>query len=100
MKQILLSKLYPIPKYTEEEIRQAQKEYNGKVQRTPAAEKPRSLHRIDDDDFPEELKKKNQNKQEKSNLIARAELKDESDKETDDKPENNKDESEENSSDE
>ncbi|NLB16312.1 MAG: YidC/Oxa1 family membrane protein insertase [Clostridiales bacterium] len=103
LKQALLWKLYPVPKFTEEEIRQAQKEYNGKVQRAPAAEKPRSLHRIDDDDFPDELRKKNQNKQEKTNLIAKAELKDESDKSTDDKHENNnenKDESAENSSDE
>ncbi len=97
LKQVLLSKLYPIPKFTDEEIKQAQKEYNGKVQRTPAADKPRSLHRIDDDDFPDELRKKNRNKQEKSNLIAKAELKDESDKNADDKKTDDKKEKEEES---
>ncbi|MCR5264158.1 MAG: YidC/Oxa1 family membrane protein insertase, partial [Clostridiales bacterium] len=63
LRQFVLYKLYPIPTFTEEEIRQAQKEYNGKVTKNKAAaEKPRSLHHIDDDDFPDELRKNPKNK--------------------------------------
>ena len=48
--QIALSKMYPIPQFTEEDMKKAEKEMNGTVKK----EKPkvRSLHHIDDDDEP------------------------------------------------
>ena len=55
--QILLSKMYPIPKLTDEEIRQMQKEAEKEAaaaKKAQAAEKKenpkRSLHHIDDDE--------------------------------------------------
>ena len=54
--RFLIAKFMPLPKYTEEEIKQIQKAMK-KESSTPAArperrdgEKPRSLHRIDEDD--------------------------------------------------
>lgn len=81
VRQFILYKLYPIPTFTEEEIKQAQKEYNGKVSRNKAsAEKPKSLHHIDDDDFPDELRKNPKNKPSQGALsVPKAELKDDSD---------------------
>ncbi len=60
LQQVLLSKLYPTPKFTEEELKEAEREYLGKTkkskaERDPNRPKPRSLHRIDfddDDDAP------------------------------------------------
>ena len=60
VQQFVLSKLYPTPKFTEEELKEAEREYMGKskkpsgsgtkTERDPNKPKPRSLHRIDFDD--------------------------------------------------
>lgn len=58
VQQVVLSKLYPIPKFTEEQMKEAEKEYFGrtkktKTERDPNKPKPRSLHTIDFDDDDE-----------------------------------------------
>lgn len=56
LQQIVLSLLYPTPKFTEEELIAAEKEYLGKTKNKPKPERdpnrprPRSLHTIDFDD--------------------------------------------------
>lgn len=55
VQQVALSKIYPLPKFTEEQLKEAEKEYFGrtkktKAERDPNKPKPRSLHRIDFDD--------------------------------------------------
>ncbi len=55
LQQVLLSKLFPTPTFTEEELKEAEREYLGKTkkskaERDPNRPKPRSLHRIDFDD--------------------------------------------------
>ncbi len=59
VQQFVLSKIYPIPRFTEEQLREAEKEYLGKTKKTkserdPNKPKPRSLHRIDFDDDDDE----------------------------------------------
>lgn len=61
LKQFLLSKVMPLPTFTEEDFKQAEKEMKaqnkGKTYyRNEDGSKPRSLHHIDDDDYeqPEE----------------------------------------------
>ncbi len=53
LKQFILSKLMPLPTFTEEDYKQAAKEMAGKkrVQKSERAGKVRSLHYIDDEDF-------------------------------------------------
>ena len=53
IKQIIISKIMPIPKVTEEEIRAAEKEVNLSNRQRKKQEKSRSLHHIDDDEEPE-----------------------------------------------
>lgn len=57
IQQIIIAKLMPTPKFTEEDYRAAERELKGKsknkekkVQKSPNAGKVRSLHHIDDDD--------------------------------------------------
>ena len=59
LKQFIMSKIMPLPKFTEEDYREAERELNSKrPQRKrknaedldPNRERPRSLHHIDDDD--------------------------------------------------
>lgn len=53
VQQIVLSKLFPVPQFTEEDYRAAEREM--KVGKTPKREKskvpPRSLHHIDDEEY-------------------------------------------------
>ena len=57
LKQFIMSKVMPLPKFTEEDFKAAEKELKGKnerrnnVTRNPNAPKPRSLHYIDDEDY-------------------------------------------------
>lgn len=58
LKQFILSKVMPVPTFTEEDYKQAEKEYfhkNGnklpKKERDPNKPKVRSLHHIDDEDY-------------------------------------------------
>lgn len=62
VQQVILKKMYPAPVYTEEERREIERQMNGKVRKDPAkknttqsGDKPkvRSLHHIDDEDFPD-----------------------------------------------
>ena len=59
VKQFIMSKVMPLPKFTEEDYKEAERELNSKrPQRKrknadnldPDRERPRSLHHIDDDD--------------------------------------------------
>lgn len=58
--QFILLKLMPLPKFTEEDYKAAEREYAGKnknkpvkKERDPNAPRPRSLHHIDDEDYDE-----------------------------------------------
>lgn len=88
IQQVALAKIYPLPHFTEEELKAAEREYLGK--KRPAAKgtanpnrpKVRSLHRIDEDDDDQETAipaavntgKKEQNKN-KPSIIDAAPLK-------------------------
>ena len=54
LKQFIMSRIMPLPKFTEEDYKQAAKEMAGKqrpVKKSENAGKVRSLHHIDDEDF-------------------------------------------------
>ena len=58
--QFILYKTMPLPKFTEEDYKAAEREYAGKnknkpekKERDPNAPRPRSLHHIDDEDYDE-----------------------------------------------
>lgn len=57
LKQFILSKAMPLPKFTEEDYKAAEKELAGKqpkkIQKSENAGKVRSLHHIDDEDYDE-----------------------------------------------
>ncbi len=57
VKQIVISKVMPLPKFTEEDYKAAEREYAGKhpkkVEKSENAGKVRSLHHIDDEDYDE-----------------------------------------------
>lgn len=72
VQQFILSRLYPTPKFTEEELLAAEREYLGKnpkqkPKRDPNAPHPRSLHTIDfdDDEVAPEPKKTEKKSEEK-----------------------------------
>lgn len=88
LQQIILKKMYPIPVFSEEDYRQAEKEMFGKIQnkKKPAGgykRHPNSLHHVDDDEdeaapAPEKKAEKKPSEPKSSNeLIAPAPLKDE-----------------------
>lgn len=58
LKQIIMSKVMPMPQFTEEDYKAAEREYAGKhpqkVQKSENAGKVRSLHHIDDEDYDEQ----------------------------------------------
>ncbi len=66
IQQIILAKVMPLPKFTEQDYKNAEKEMNGKAKpkkssdSTGEKKKVRSLHRIDEEDYvaPEPEKKK------------------------------------------
>lgn len=85
IQQIVLAKAIPIPHFTEEDLKAAEKELNIK----PKKEKKqvRSLHRIDEeDDEPEQAEKKDSKPQLKEGIDKEnaPKLKDDSDRHTDD----------------
>ena len=56
IKQVILKFAMPLPKFTEEDFAAAEKELAGKAQKAPRASSGRvvrSLHHIDDEDFPD-----------------------------------------------
>lgn len=91
VQQFVLSKLYPTPKFTEEELLAAEKEYLGKnpkhkPKKDPNAPRPRSLHTIDfddDDDAPAVPKKTEKKPESGKTRLEAAPLKE--DKPSDDK---------------
>ena len=98
VKQIIISKVMPLPQFTEEDYKAAEREYMGKqpkrVEKSENAGKVRSLHHIDDEDYDEkgnyvpktkepefiEVKPEQPEKLPENNMTEGASLKDESDK--------------------
>lgn len=57
--QIILSKVFPTPKFTEEDYKAAEKEMKvGKPRREKSKIPPKSLHRIDDEEYQAEYEKR------------------------------------------
>lgn len=50
VQQMILAKTYPVPQFTEEDFKNAEKEMNGSIRKEKKTTKPHSLHHIDDDD--------------------------------------------------
>ncbi len=61
VRQIVLTKLMPLPKFTEEDYKAAEKEVNAKTKKNEKVQKSgkvvRSLHHIDDEDFEDTREK-------------------------------------------
>lgn len=96
LQQFLLSKLYPVPKYTEEELKEAEKTIRGKAvskkvkkNKDPNRPLPRSLHHIDDDEYNARVVDDSANEQKKeekktvSPFVEPVQMKDYSDKKAD-----------------
>ncbi len=89
LKSFIMSRVMPLPRFTEEDYKAAEKELKARakgqaprtVNRPTDGTKPRSLHHIDDDDYeqPAPAPKKNEKKAEETSLTP-APLKDEDDK--------------------
>lgn len=89
LQQVLLYKLFPYPKFTEEDYKAAEKavgadkKSRSKEERDPNAPKPKSLHHIDDDEFEEIYGKKNTKKEikkdENKSIEEKIEVKEEKD---------------------
>lgn len=97
VKQVIMSKAMPLPKFTEEDYKAAERELLGKqpkkVQKSENAGKVRSLHHIDDEDYdehgnyvpqPEKVEEEAQDEKTaalpENNMTNGASLKDDSDK--------------------
>lgn len=89
VQQIILSKMYPLPRFTEEDYKAAEKEANLKSKakkQQSSGQKVRSLHRIDEDDelpAPQKKPSKSTNSKEDRQIASENEvpkLKDESDR--------------------
>ena len=88
VQQIILAKVMPIPKFTDEDYKNAEKEMNGKKKpekkkadnQNGEKKKVRSLHRIDDEDYvapaPEPKKKKAEKQGGLAGMIDQPEVKD------------------------
>lgn len=90
-RQYILSRMYPFPKFTEEDYKQAEREMNGKMSKKEkkilnTGTKPRSLHYIDDEDDTtesdeEETPKLSEPEEtQDTGIVKKAELKDDSDR--------------------
>ena len=83
IQQIILAKIMPLPKFTEEDYKRAEKEMNGKTKPAKKSsgekKKVRSLHRIDEEDYvaPVEEAKKPEQKGGLSDMIEKPKMKDE-----------------------
>ncbi len=78
LQQFILSKMYPIPTFTEEELKRLEKEYGGNTKKEK--KKVRSLHNIDKDDDVSEQAEKAAVPEQTSAPLSIAQMKDESDK--------------------
>lgn len=81
--QFVLKLMYPIPVFTEEEYKAAEKEMNKGIKQPKKKSTKKAAHRIDLDDESVTEKAEEKATSEGSSLIAPAALKDESDKESD-----------------
>lgn len=92
-RQYILSRMYPYPKFTEEDYKQAEREMNGKMSKKErkslsSGTKPRSLHYIDDEedttetesDDDETPKLSEPDETQDTGIVKKAELKDDSDR--------------------
>lgn len=84
LQQFILSKMYPLPEFTEEDFKRAELEMKGKSPKTKSSSNPNkkkksgySLHHIDDDedDGPQSKAPSNKNKSGMASMIDRPELK-------------------------
>ncbi len=84
LQQFILSKIYPLPEFTEEDFKRAELEMKGKSPKTKSSSNPNkkkksgySLHHIDDDedDEPQSKAPSNKNKSGMASMIDRPELK-------------------------
>ena len=85
VQQVILAKAMPIPKFTEEDYKRAEKELNGKSKSSKKKtdgekKKVRSLHRIDEEDYvsentPTPQKKKTEEKKGLASMIEKTEVK-------------------------
>lgn len=88
IQQVILAKLLPIPRFTEEDYKRAEKEMNGKIkkEKKPSGEKKkvRSLHRIDEEDYeqpaPQPKPKKKESATGLAGMIEKPEVKSDDDK--------------------
>ena len=92
LKQFILSRTMPLPKFTEEDYKAAEKEFNNKQPQkkktgNSTGAKVRSLHHIDDDDYdqpaPAPAPKSKKKTSEKDSIIEKAPLKEDSDNNSD-----------------
>ena len=83
IQQVILAKVMPLPQFTDEDYKRAEKEMNGKIkpEKKSSGEKKkvRSLHRIDEEDYvaPVEEKKQPEQKGGLSDMIEKPKMKDE-----------------------
>ncbi len=91
LKQFIMFRLMPLPKFTEEDYKKAEKEMNGKKKAgnrgyVSNGTKPRSLHHIDDDD-EEPAPPKPAGKKNNKPAVSQAPLKKEEEEKLEEKPE-------------
>lgn len=84
VQQVILKKMYPIPVFTEEDYKKAEKELMGKAEKKkkpqgPQKRHPKSLHHIDDDDMEVMEEKPKTETKKNDSIIESAPLKDETD---------------------
>jgi len=80
VQQVILAKIFPLPKFTEEDYKNAEREMNGKNKKKHSAnsgnsgngekKKVRSLHRIDEEDYIPAPAKKENTPEDKSKLAS------------------------------
>lgn len=91
LERIILSKIMPVPRFTEADYKAAEKEMNVKPQKKKNKTKVRSLHRIDEEDEDEVLEEKAPAPEKKPAVKEDApKLKDESDRHKKEEPEEEK----------
>lgn len=91
LERIILSKIMPVPRFTEADYKAAEKEMNVKPQKKKNKTKVRSLHRIDEEDEDEVLEEKASAPEKKPAVKEDApKLKDESDRHKKEEPEEEK----------
>ena len=73
IQQIIMAKVMPLPQFSEEDYKRAEKEMNGKIKpekKTGEKKKVRSLHRIDEEDYVPPVETKKKKTAEKQNGLA------------------------------